>query len=173
MAKKDLGGVVERRLRGKTHRYEVLLKEEDLCLTCIHSDVCSFDMSKLCVNYCASTSSEDQKSCHCCIHRYARWDPKEPIPCFKCPAHEERTEITGFWKILADQVVIATCTEKWKIACLKAVPGATAYICSEFWHEHLKKSRFGVFVGSNKAVQKLKEEEAEHAKSGRGQGTDT
>ena len=150
---KDLGGVVERRIFGKTPRYEVLLDEETSCLVCIHSDVCSFDMSKLCVNYLPGTSAEDQKSCQCCTHKYARFDPKEPIPCFKCPVFEERTEQTGFWKLLIHKVTIATCTDKWKDACLEAVPGATAYICSEFWHERAK-NRQGLRVeASNRSFR--------------------
>ena len=77
----------------------------------------------------------------------------------------EKLEQTGFWKILIHKVTIATCTDKWKDACLEAVPGATAYICSEFWHERAKTSGFGTFIGSKKAVQKLKKEEAEYARS--------
>jgi hypothetical protein len=166
MAKEPKGGFVKHPIFSAT-QYEVIVKEDDSCRGCVHEDVCTHDMSKLCVNFMWGTSAEDQKSCQCCTHRYTRYDPKQPIPCFKCSAREERTEPTGFWKISEPSIglLVAVCSNKWKDACLETVPKSTAHICSAFFYEKAKGNDMILVVESKKAIQKLKESEAEHAES--------
>jgi hypothetical protein len=59
-----------------------LVKVETDCRSCIHDKVCHHDNEKLCVNYEFATSAEH--GCYGCIHKYTRWDTKQPIKCFKC-----------------------------------------------------------------------------------------
>lgn len=63
-------------------KYNIELTEETQCGDCIHVPVCSQDMEKLCSNYCFGTS--EHRGCLGCIHRYARWDDRQALPCFHC-----------------------------------------------------------------------------------------
>lgn len=63
------------------------IEEESDCSRCVHKEVCSFNMEKLCENYEFGTSAN--RGCHSCNHRFTRFDEKK-VPCFSCPHFEEK-----------------------------------------------------------------------------------
>lgn len=62
--------------------YKVLVKEDTKCNLCIHREVCNHDTSKRCSNYTFSCSGVT--GCESCILHFAKYDTKQPIPCFHC-----------------------------------------------------------------------------------------
>lgn len=59
------------------------------CGKCLHHEVCDRVMEKRCENYVFGTSAA--RSCQSCLHKYTRYDAKDPVPCFTCPWFEEGT----------------------------------------------------------------------------------
>ena len=57
--------------------------EETDYVKCIHNEVCGHDMEKRCENYVFGTS--EHRGCHGCLHRFTRYDAKDPVGCFSCP----------------------------------------------------------------------------------------
>ena len=74
-------------------KFNVDVKEEDDCLTCIHVQVCCKAKKDMCLNYIFGTS-DSREACFGCLHRHTRkiWNEKDGFPCFKCRFHE--------WKVL-------------------------------------------------------------------------
>ena len=62
--------------------YKIEIDEETQCWQCLHRKVCSQNMEKLCSNFTFGTSQ--YKGCSSCLHRYARGDNRQPLPCFHC-----------------------------------------------------------------------------------------
>ncbi len=56
--------------------------KESKCQLCIHKIVCKDDRESFCLNYLFGTS--EFKGCQSCLHRFSRWDARQPIKCFKC-----------------------------------------------------------------------------------------
>lgn len=56
---------------------------ESDCSKCVHREVCDQAMERRCENYVFGTSAE--RSCQSCLHKYTRYDAKDPVPCFSCP----------------------------------------------------------------------------------------
>lgn len=87
---------IEHWLHGKCEFKELVDKETD-CSTCIHVKICRVTwgrigcvpMEDICVNHHFSCSD---KSCGSCIHRFTRYDDKQPILCFKCKFYEEKVK---------------------------------------------------------------------------------
>jgi hypothetical protein len=76
----------------KKCEFNELVDKETNCSTCIHLNVCRFDMSKFCVNHTFSCSAKDMTACRTCIHKFTRYDDKQPIFCFKCKFYEEKVK---------------------------------------------------------------------------------
>jgi hypothetical protein len=58
------------------------------CSKCVHNKVCDHDMERRCANYHCGTS--EGRGCQSCLHKYTRYDGKDPVPCFSCPSFEAR-----------------------------------------------------------------------------------
>ncbi len=70
---------------------------ETACSECVHLDLCK-DLSelrdripKVCLNHVWSRS--DKTGCQACLHILARYDKKQPIPCFLCRHHAPVTQL--------------------------------------------------------------------------------
>ena len=73
-------------------KFEELVDKETDCSTCIHIRVCKFDVSDFCINHIFSCSAKDMARCETCIHKFTRYDNRQPIPCFKCKFYKEEYE---------------------------------------------------------------------------------
>lgn len=58
------------------------LEKETNCGECIHCPVCDHDKTKRCENFRFGRS--DETGCNSCSNHYARYDRRQPIPCFSC-----------------------------------------------------------------------------------------
>lgn len=74
--------------RGKVY-FNVDVVEESDCSQCTHVDVCRQDVLSFCENYEFATS--EYLGCDRCLHKFTRWDSKQPILCFSCK-HELKKE---------------------------------------------------------------------------------
>jgi len=72
--------------------FKVHVLEEKRCRWCVHSQVCSHDMSKVCKNYDWGTSAVPASHCNACIHHYTRYH-EDGIPCFDCAYFQKRRTI--------------------------------------------------------------------------------
>lgn len=72
-----------------------VVETETDCSKCLHKKVCKISthggMRFLCHNY-EFGSSGDMNSCQSCLHKYTRFDSKQPIPCFHCGDFKEGQE---------------------------------------------------------------------------------
>jgi hypothetical protein len=68
-------------------KFNVDVKKEDDCTTCIHLKVCSRETEEFCKNFLFGTSAF--RNCDACTHHCARWNERQPIPCFKCKHYKE------------------------------------------------------------------------------------
>ncbi len=65
------------------------IKKETECMRCIHFKVCNIanvwkdKLENMCINFTFGNSSAHY-SCGNCLHRFTKWDKKQPINCFKC-----------------------------------------------------------------------------------------
>lgn len=60
---------------------------ETNCFSCLHKKVCSYAFDKRCSNFEFGNSDGIQNNpliCHNCIHKYTRFDNRQPITCFHC-----------------------------------------------------------------------------------------
>jgi len=79
--------------------YKVVVEKESECSKCFHREVCDIDMNKRCSNYIFGTSQYELSTCFSCLNRHAKYDKKQPIPCFYCKNFKDKKKFERIEKL--------------------------------------------------------------------------